>query len=314
MRRKALPRTGATWPELQQSMQQMSIGDAPWREGRVPLYVFRATEEVYDVGLKAFTEYFSENALGARRAFLGIGQMEREVIEIALDLFQAPDSADGVITSGGSESIVLAVKACRDWARALDRPEPFNLVLPFSAHPAFDKAADLMDLEVRRAPLAADLRADPDSLAALFDERTILLVGSAPCFSHGVIDPITALSALAAERDVWLHVDACVGGYLAPFVRDLGHPLPAFDFAVEGVRSLSADLHKFGFCPKPASTVLFRDEADARRAAPSSPSDGRMARSPPAPLPALGRGAPLPPPGPCCTIWVMTAIVKLPAD
>jgi glutamate/tyrosine decarboxylase-like PLP-dependent enzyme len=119
----------------------------------------------------------------------------------------------------------------------------------------------LMDLEVRRTPLT-DYLADPARMAAACDDSTILIVGSAPCFPYGLIDPIGALSALAQERGLWLHVDACVGGYQAPFVRMNGAALPAFDFALAGVRSMSADLHKYGFCAKGASTVLFRDADD----------------------------------------------------
>jgi glutamate/tyrosine decarboxylase-like PLP-dependent enzyme len=133
-----------------------------------------------------------------------------------------------------------------------------NIVLPFSAHPAFTKAARLMDLELRRVPVAANYRADVAAMDRAIDADTLLLVGSAPCFSYGTIDPVADLGRLARERGLWLHVDACVGGYLAPFAAKAGYPIPAFDFAVPGVTSLSADLHKFGFCPKPASTVFYR--------------------------------------------------------
>ncbi len=246
----------------------MREADADWRNGRVPLYVFGSLPEVADVGRDAFMAFFSENALGARRAFKSIGQMEQEVIEMALDLFHAPDGATGSMTSGGTESILLAVKACRDFTRARRGEATFrgNLVLPETAHPAFDKAAHLMDLTVRRITVGADFRADPTAMAAAVDSETILLVGSAPCFPYGIIDPIADLAELALARDLWFHVDACVGGYLVPFVRDLGHPVPDFDFGLPGVVSLSADLHKFGFCPKPASTILFRDSAHAEAA------------------------------------------------
>ena len=185
---------------------------------------------------------------------------------MALDLFHAPPGAAGAMTSGGTESIVLAVKAARDWGRARrgERAHRGNLVMPVSAHPAFDKAAALMDLEVRRMPVAADFRADPAALAPAIDVDTVMMVGSVPCFPYGVVDPMPALSDLALASGVWLHVDACVGGYFAPFARALGRPIPAFDFALPGVASLSADLHKFGFTPKPASTVFYRD---AERAA-----------------------------------------------
>jgi glutamate/tyrosine decarboxylase-like PLP-dependent enzyme len=186
--------------------------------------------------------------------------MEDEVVEMALGLFSAPAGASGMMTTGGTESIVLAVQACRDHARSSrgDRWHRGNLVLCETAHPAFDKAARLMDLEVRRVAMGADLRADPAAMAAALDGDTIMMVGSAPCFPFGVIDPIAELGEIAAGRGVWFHVDACVGGYLAPFAKRIGRKIPDFDFAVAGVTSLSADLHKFGFCPKPASTLFFR--------------------------------------------------------
>ncbi|MBS0411821.1 MAG: aspartate aminotransferase family protein, partial [Proteobacteria bacterium] len=136
---------------------------------------------------------------------------------------------------------------------------PLNVVLPRSAHLAFDKAAALMEIEVRRTALR-DLLADPAAMDAAADDHTIMIVGSAPCFPYGLIDPIAELGALAQARNLWLHVDACVGGYAAPFVRMNGGDIPAFDFAVAGVSSMSADLHKYGFCAKGASTVLFRSQ------------------------------------------------------
>jgi glutamate/tyrosine decarboxylase-like PLP-dependent enzyme len=257
--RKSLPDTGADWPTLDARMTEMAEGDIDWRRGRTPLYVFYATDSVYRVGRDAFMKFFTENALGGKRAFFSLKRMEEEIVDMALGLFHAPAEACGAMTTGGSESIFLAVRTCRDWTRA-NRPriaKP-NIVAPYSAHPAFDKAGQTMDIEVRRVSLRADLRADPAAMAAALDDDTMMLVGSAPCFPHGVIDPIAELSRLAETRGLWLHVDACVGGYLAPFAKKLGYPIPDFDFALPGVVSLSADLHKFGFCPKPASTVFYR--------------------------------------------------------
>ena len=243
----------------------MAAGDADWRHGRVPLYVFGATAEVAAVGRSAFDAYFTENALGGKRAFPSLRRMEEEVVGMALDLFHAPPGAAGFMTGGGTESIVMAVKAARDWARASrgDAAHRGNLVLAVTAHPAFDKAAVLMDLEVRRTAVDGDLKADPAAIGAAVDGDTIMVVGSVPCFPYGVVDPIPALSELALARGVWLHVDACVGGYFAPFARDLGRPIPPFDLGLPGVASLSADLHKFGFTPKPASTVFYRDPRHA---------------------------------------------------
>ncbi|MBL8700017.1 MAG: aspartate aminotransferase family protein [Alphaproteobacteria bacterium] len=259
--RARFPTTGRPASDVLASLREMKADDADWRGGRVPLYVFKASDAVDELGKAAFMEFFSENALGARRAFTSLKRMEDEVLGMALDLFHAPDEAVGAMTTGGTESVIQALQACRDWNRARRRDPHHrgNIVLPETAHPAFDKGARLMDIEVRRVPTGPDLRADAARMAAAIDADTIMLVGSAPCFPFGLIDPIAALSDLALARDVWLHVDACVGGYLAPFVRRLGHAIPDFDFALPGVSSLSADLHKFGFCPKPASTVFYRN-------------------------------------------------------
>lgn len=259
------PVHGTPRAALLAAMQAMTGEDADWRGGRVPLYMFGATEAVASIGREAFMAFFTENALGARRALPSLRRMEEEVIGMALDLFGTTEGASGRMTSGGTESILLAVKAARDVARA-GRGAPAhrgNLVLPETAHPAFDKAAVLMDLPVRRVAVDAGLRADPAAMEAAIDDDTILIAGSVPCFPYGVVDPIPALSALAVRRGVRLHVDACVGGYFAPFARQLGRPIPEFGFGLPGVSSLSADLHKFGFCPKPASTVFFRDAAAA---------------------------------------------------
>lgn len=267
--RTPFPATGRSWSDLQAEIRDRSAGDLAWKDGRSPVFVFRNDQETYEVGRSAFFECFSENALGRARAFFGIGSMEKDVLDFGLDLFNAPDSGAGVFTSGGSESIFIAMKAARDALRAragIGQGEPLNLVVPITVHPAFDKAADAMDLEMRRAPLRADRRVDVTAMADLVDDRTVAIVGSAPCFPHGVIDPIDELSALAVSAGVWLHVDACVGGWIAPFFTANGRPTRHFDFRFEGVKSLSADLHKFGFCPKPASTVFYRDGADLNRA------------------------------------------------
>ena len=241
-------------------MRALAADDIDWRRGRVPLYVFKANDDIAALGRDAFLEFFTENALGGKRAFFGLKRMEDEIVAMGLSLFHAPDEAAGFFTTGGSESIIAAVKACRDWMRSKTGRQDLrgNIVAPFSVHPALTKAARLMDLELRRIPVAPDYRADVAAMARAIDADTLLLVGSAPCFSYGTIDPIGELGELAQARGLWLHVDACVGGYLVPFVAKAGYRVPPFDFAVPGVMSLSADLHKFGFCPKPASTVFYR--------------------------------------------------------
>ncbi|MEX0943775.1 MAG: aminotransferase class V-fold PLP-dependent enzyme [Pseudomonadales bacterium] len=256
---KVMPDSGRPWPELQDEMIARGAGDAKWRDGKTAVYVFNAGEDVAQVQKEAYTLYMSENGLGPL-AFPSLKQMEDEVVGMGLYLLHAPDGAIGNITSGGTDSITMAVKAARDYAISKGASGQLNIVVPWSAHPAFDKASIMMSLEIRRIPLRDDLLADVAAMARAMDDKTIMIVGSAPNFPYGLIDPIEELGKLAQEKHAWLHVDACVGGYIAPFVRMNGGKVPPFDFEVEGVHSISADLHKYGYCAKGASTVLFRSQ------------------------------------------------------
>ncbi len=240
-------------------MREMGAGDVKWREGKSAIYVFNAGEDVERVKKAAYAMFSEENGLGPA-VFPSLARMEREVVAFGLQLLNAPKGAAGGMTSGGTDSIFMAVKAARDYARSRGRKGPANIVTPYSAHPAFHKAAMVMDIDVRRTPLK-DCLADPAAIEAAADENTIMIVGSAPCFPYGLIDPIEALGEVAQRKGLWLHVDACVGGYLAPFVKLNGADLPAWDFSVPGVSSISGDLHKYGYASKGASTVLFRAEA-----------------------------------------------------
>ncbi len=256
-----MPEKGTDWESLKREMQERGAHDVKWRDGKTAVYVFNAGPDVERVQKEAYTLFMSENGLGPM-AFPSLKKMEDEVVAMGLSLLHAPDGAVGNITSGGTDSITMAMKTARDFARkekgVTGTP---NVVLPYSAHPAFDKAAKMMEIEIRRVPVGADLLADVEAMGKAADERTIMIVGSAPCFPYGLIDPIEKLGALAQARGLWLHVDACVGGYIAPFVRMNGGDIPPFDFEVPGVSSMSADLHKYGYCAKGASTVLFRSEA-----------------------------------------------------
>ena len=235
-------------------MKVLSAGDVDWRRGRVPLYVFKANDEIAALGRDAFLEFFTENALGGKRAFHGLKKMEDDIVAMGLSLFHAPDDAMGFFTTGGSESIISAVMACRDYGRRRSgrADKRGNIVLPYSAHPAFTKAARLMDIELRRIPVAVNYRADVAAMARAIDPDTLMLVGSAPCFSYGTIADRPQLAQGCGCTSA-----ACVGSPPFPFAAK-GLSVPAFDFEVAGVTSISADLHKFGFCPKPASTVFHR--------------------------------------------------------
>ena len=256
-----LPEQGRDWDSIRAQMVDFGQDDADWRNARTAVYVFHPGDDVLEVAKQAYALYQSENALGPA-AFPSLRRMESEVISMGLGLLHGPEGACGNMTSGGTESILMAVKTCRDQARARGMDtRGAEILCPRSTHLAFDKAAQYFDLETVRIPVANDLRADVAAMADAVNERTIMLVGSAPCFPFGLIDPIEALSELALERQLWLHVDACVGGYFAPFARMNGLPVPAFDFELEGVSSISADLHKYGYAAKGASTIFHRSEA-----------------------------------------------------
>jgi glutamate/tyrosine decarboxylase-like PLP-dependent enzyme len=257
--RVGLPVAGVSWPELERRLESAKANDVDWRSGRAPAFIHFAGDDVLDVAKRAYQMYFSENGLGLR-AFGSLAKFESEVIAMGLALLHGGPDARGAMTTGGTESIFLAVKAARDRAGASRTGKP-NIVLALSAHPAFDKAAHFLGLDTVRTPLADDFRADPRAIAAAIDANTVMVVASAPAYPHGVMDPIAAIAQVAAERKVWMHVDACVGGYIAPFARQLGAPVEAFDFAVPGVVSISADLHKYGYAAKGASTLFFADAA-----------------------------------------------------
>ncbi|MEM7493071.1 MAG: aspartate aminotransferase family protein [Pseudomonadota bacterium] len=257
-----MPEQGRDWADVHADLTHRGDHDAKWRDGKTAVYVFNAGEEIAQIQKEAYAAYMSENGLGPL-AFPSLNQMEKDVTSMALGLLHGPEGATGAMTSGGTDSITMAIKTARDYARSQSKArERANIVLPYSAHLAFDKACHLMDIEVRRIPLRTDgsYEADVPEMEAACDADTIMMVGSAPNFPHGIIDPIEALGEAAERKDVWLHVDACVGGYFAPFARMNGVAVPAFDFEIPAVHSMSADLHKYGYAAKGASTVLFRSE------------------------------------------------------
>jgi glutamate/tyrosine decarboxylase-like PLP-dependent enzyme len=257
---KPLPQKGTPWPTLRRQLVEAKGGDYSWEEGRLPLYVYWLDEGLGQVSQEAASMFFMENALG-RKAFPSVQQLQDEVIGMALSLFNAPAGAGGSFTSGGTESIFQAVKSARGLKRSKsgDKLLRCRIVVPVTAHPAFDKAAQNLDMDVHRVPIGSDFRVDVAAMGAAIDERTALIVGSAPAYPHGVFDDIAALGELALARGLPLHVDACVGGFLAPFMKLNGEAIPAFDFSLPGVTSLSADIHKYGFAAKGASLILYRD-------------------------------------------------------
>ena len=255
----SIPAKGRPWAELKSELEDSKKNDFSWRKARMALYFYYLNEEVKKVQQEAYCTYWTENAMG-QRAFPSMKKLETDVVEMGLSLMRAPETATATFTSGGTESIFLAVKTARDWARSTKGLKAPNMVIPRTAHPAFDRAAEYLNIEVRRVPTTRnDFRADVPEMARRIDSDTIMLLGSAPNYPFGVFDQIGDIAALAAARGLWMHVDACVGGFLAPFVKKLGHDIPDFDFSIPGVTSISADLHKYGYAPKGASLMMLRD-------------------------------------------------------
>ena len=254
-----LPEHGRPWDELSREMTDLKRDDLDWRGGRHAAFVWHADEAVEKVAREAYALFMTENGLGMR-VFPSLRRMESDVVAMVASLLGGDESVRGHLTSGGTESIFLGAHAARQWARR-HRPDVAapEIVAAFSAHPAIDKAAHYLGMRVVRVPTGSDFRADVAAMSAAVTPRTVMCYASAPAYSLGVVDPVAALGELANERDLWLHVDACVGGVLGPFVRALGHPVPAFGVDLLGVSSLSADLHKSGYAAKGASVILYRD-------------------------------------------------------
>jgi glutamate/tyrosine decarboxylase-like PLP-dependent enzyme len=252
------PPEGRSWPELAAALRELKRDDLDWRRGRHAAFVWHADDAVEEVAREAHALFMTENGLGLR-VFPSLRRMEADVVAMVGHLLGGDAATAGHLTSGGTESIFLATHAAREWARR-HRPDVTapEIVAPWSAHPAVNKAAHYLGMTVRRVPVGAGFRADLPAMAAAITPRTVMVYGSAPTYSLGVIDPIAELADLARARGLWLHVDACVGGILGPFVRALGHPVPEFGLALPGVTSISADLHKSGYTAKGASVVLFR--------------------------------------------------------
>lgn len=255
-----LPERSLPADEIIDTLTSYRADDARWREGRTFGLVFDGGPELHALVEQVATMFLHDNALNPV-AFPSLARIQSEVVGITAGLLQAPEGAGGFMTSGGTESILMAVKAARERARVERGVTEPEIVLPTSAHAAFHKGASYFGLTVRPVPVGPDFRADVDAMAAAISERTALVVGSAPQYPQGVIDPIAELAPLAAEVGANFHVDACMGGFVLPFMERLGHELPPWDFRVEGVTSISADLHKLGYAPKGASVIVHRTKA-----------------------------------------------------
>lgn len=252
---KRMPRKGRSSNEVLNAMSELKKEDVQWEDGRVWSLVFHAGEEISQFLKDAYTMYFSENALNPS-AFPSLKRMEAEVVSMATGLLGGNDYTVGNMTTGGTESILMAIKTAREWGRERGITKP-EIIVPTSAHPAFDKGGQYFDVKVVKIPVDENFRASVSAMRKAINRRTVMLVGSAPQYPQGIVDPIEDIARLASKKGILCHVDACVGGLMLPFVCDLGYEVPPFDFSVPGVTSMSADLHKYGYAAKGASLVMY---------------------------------------------------------
>ena len=260
----SLPEHGVGRDEVLARLDAMRANDVDWRSGRAFTLAYHAGDDVLELQADAFVRFMDDNGLNPD-AFPSSRQLQAEVVAMTASLLDAPPDAAGFLTTGGTESLLMAVKAARERGRkerGISEPE---MVLPTSAHAAFDKAAHYFGVEAIRVPVADDFRADPDAMADAVNDNTVLVVGSAPQYPQGVIDPIAAIAAIAKERSISCHVDACMGGITLPMLERLGYAIPPWSFRVEGVTSISVDLHKYGYTAKGASVHRAPDARAARR-------------------------------------------------
>ena len=253
-----LPARGRSAAAILDQLDAWQADDVDWKSGRAFSLAYYAGPDVLALATEASARFQSANALNTA-AFPSLRRMQADVVAMTADLLHGGPQAAGFMTSGGTESILLAVKAARGRGRerGIEAPE---MVLPTSAHAAFEKAASYFGVRSVRVAVREDFRADPRAMADALTANTVLLVGSAPQYPQGVVDPIAEIAALAAERDVNCHVDACMGGVTCPMLERLGYPIPPFDFRVPGVTSMSVDLHKYGYTAKGASVILHRNK------------------------------------------------------
>ncbi len=260
---KRLPRQGRPRLEILAEMQALQATESSrWQEGFVSGAVYQGDPE----HITFLNQVYALNAQSNPLHFdlwPSTVKYEAEIVAMTAHMLGAAQTADavvGTVTSGGTESILLAMRTYRDWARERRGVKHPQLVAPSTAHAAFDKAAQSFGIKLIRIPVGADFRADVNGMAAAINRNTIGLVGSAPSFPHGALDPIPELAALAEAHGIGLHVDACLGGFVLPWAQRLGCAVPAFDFRLQGVTSMSADTHKYGYAAKGTSVVLYRGE------------------------------------------------------
>src|SRR4051794_2473102 len=261
---RALPSAGVPREEILGMVDEMALAeDAIARAGRVSGSIYHGGEDHFAFLAAVFRRFAHVNVL-QRDMYPSATKFEGEIVAMALDLLGGPDDGCGVLAFGGSESLFNAVLVYREEGRARGVEAP-QVIVPVTAHVAIAKAAHYLGVEVVPAPVTDEFVVDVDAVRSLITPRTVALFGSAGTYPHGLIDPIEQLAALALEHDIGLHVDGCLGGLILPWGERLGIDLPLWDFRVEGVTSISADTHKYGYAPKGTGVMLYANRELRRR-------------------------------------------------
>lgn len=255
---KPMPDSGQDSEQILEQLERYKEHDPNYKDGRLWSLVYYLNEEHSGFLKESYHRFACENGLNPT-AFKSLKKFENEVIGATADILNGTDEVCGVVTSGGTESCLLAVKTYRDMARDKRRVRYPEMIIPETAHVAWIKASEYFGVKIRRVPLLPDLTPDLKQLKRMINRNTVMILGSAPEYPHGTIDPIEAMAELAAPRSIPLHVDACVGGFILPFMEMNGEEFPLWDYRVPGVTSISADIHKYGYAAKGASTITYRN-------------------------------------------------------
>lgn len=232
-----------------------------WNRGQVSGGIYYGQEDFTNLLVDVYGLFALSNPLHPD-VFPYVRKMECEIVQMTVNLFHGTDiGACGTMTGGGTESILMAMKSYRDRARAERGIEKPEIIAATTAHAAFDKAAHYFGMTLVHVPINLEtFQIDLSAVERAITSNTVVIVGSAPAFPHGLVDDIPALGAIAQKHNVGLHVDSCLGGFLLPFVEKLGYDVPTFDFRVQGVTSITADTHKYGYAPKGSSVVMYRSQ------------------------------------------------------
>ncbi|KAL1394690.1 hypothetical protein pipiens_001294 [Culex pipiens pipiens] len=256
-----LPEQGLKQDEILKKVDDyLALGHYRWKEGFLSGGVYYFDPELVKLVTEVYGKASYTNPLHAD-VFPGVCKMEAEVVRMTATLFNGDQNACGTMTTGGTESIMMACKAYRDYARDVKGITKPNMVLPKTAHTAFDKSAKYFGMYTKTVPVHPDTtEVDIQAMERAINGNTVMLVGSAPNYPYGTIDDIEAIAKLGKKYNIPVHVDACLGGFLIIFMKKAGYSIKPFDFSVDGVTSISADTHKYGFTPKGSSVILYSDK------------------------------------------------------